>query len=73
MERTVKLAPDYPEVWYDVAVIRLSNDDVDGALEALSKAIQLNPKLAAQAREDNDLEMLHGNSQYEALVKKSEK
>lgn len=73
MERAASLAPDYPEVWYDVAVIRLANDDIDGSLDALAKAISGNPKLVAQAREDNDLEMLHDNARFKELVKQDGK
>jgi hypothetical protein len=45
-------------VLYDLAVIRLANDDVDGALAAVRRAIELNPKLARQAATDSDLEAL---------------
>lgn len=68
MERTAQLAPDYPEVWYDVAVIRLANNDSVGALMALAKALELNPKLAAQARQDTDLDALRGNDQFKELI-----
>lgn len=68
MERTAELAPDYPEVWYDVAVIRLANEDIEGALEALEKALTLNPSLKQQAKVDGDLAGLHGNETYETLI-----
>lgn len=44
-----------PEVLYDLAVIRLANGDRRGALAAVRRAIQLNPKLAVQAQNDDDL------------------
>ncbi len=44
-----------PEVLYDLAVIRLANGDKPGALAALRRAVELNPKLATQARADKDL------------------
>jgi uncharacterized Ntn-hydrolase superfamily protein len=47
-----------PEVLYDLAVIRLANQDRTGALSALRRAIQLNPKLATQAKGDGDLAAL---------------
>ena len=49
-----------PEVLYDLAVIRLANADTPGALAALRHAIDLNPKLAAQARADRDLAGIRG-------------
>lgn len=47
-----------PEVLYDLAVIRLANDDVAGAREALERAEALNPKLAEAAESDPDLARL---------------
>jgi uncharacterized Ntn-hydrolase superfamily protein len=44
-----------PEVVYDLAVIRLAAGDEAGALVAARRALDLNPKLAAQARSDPDL------------------
>jgi uncharacterized Ntn-hydrolase superfamily protein len=71
MERCAALAPDYGEVFYDLAVIRLANADKPGALDALKKAVELNPKLIAQARVDSDLTGLHGDQAYESMVKET--
>jgi tetratricopeptide (TPR) repeat protein len=68
MERTAQMAPDYAEVLYDLAVIRLANDDKPGALEALEKALRLNPKLTAQAAIDNDLAALRDDAKYKKLI-----
>jgi len=68
MEKAGQLDPDYPELIYDVAVIRLANGDETGALEALSRAIELNPSLAASAKQDSDLEALWGTDDFKALV-----
>jgi len=69
MERTAKLAPENPEVLYDLAVIRLSVGKNNDALTALEKAIILNPKLKKQAAGDNDLKTLQGNEQFEKIIK----
>jgi len=58
MEHAAKLAPDVAEVFYDLAVIRLANEDADGAMIALETAIDLNPKLKDQAAKDSDLDAL---------------
>lgn len=47
-----------PEVLYDLAVIRLANDDVAGARKALDRAVSLNPKLREAAEGDPDLARL---------------
>ena len=70
MERTAKLAPDMPEVQYDLAVIRLAAGDQDGALKAIERAILLNPKLKKQAAGDSDLELLRNNSIFKELINK---
>ena len=44
-----------PEVVYDLAVVRLAAGDRPGALAAARRALELNPKLAVQARSDPDL------------------
>lgn len=58
-ERTAVMAETtggvLPEVLYDLAVIRLANGDRDGSLDALGRAVRLNPKLLQAARDDGDL------------------
>ncbi len=49
-----------PEVLYDLAVIELANGNEAAALAAGKRAIALNPKLAAQAKVDDDLKALRG-------------
>jgi len=64
MERAVSLAPENPEALYDLAVIRLAAGNKATALEALGKALKLNPKLKSQARSDSDLESLHQDQDF---------
>lgn len=68
MEHCAKLAPDYAEVLYDLAVIRLAAGDKDGAMEALKRALKLNPKLKAQTDGDSDLAQLHGHPEFDKLI-----
>jgi uncharacterized Ntn-hydrolase superfamily protein len=69
MERTARMAPNNAEVFYDLCVIRLAAGDMKKALEALEKALQLNPKLKNQARNDNDLAELRQDPQFVRLTK----
>lgn len=69
MERCAVLAPDYAAVFYDLAVIRLAASDKTGALEALRQTIALDAKFKIQAKVDSDLNALHGDETYEALIK----
>ena len=69
MERTAGLGPENAEVLYDLAVIRLAAGKENEALEALEKALSLNPKLRKQAAEDSDLDRLKGNPKFEDLIR----
>ncbi len=68
MEHTAALAPEHPEVLYDLAVIRLAAGNVEEAMAALEKALKLNPKLVAGARTDGDLDALRGREDFEVLI-----
>jgi len=69
MENTARIAPDNAEVYYDLAVIRLAAGKKDSALEALSRAIELNPKLKSQAAGDQDLSALDQDKRFIQLMK----
>ncbi len=69
MERTASLAPENPEVLYDLAVIRLAAGKKDASLKALDQAVRLNPKLKKQAIDDNDLKDLRVDKKFRELVK----
>lgn len=69
MERAAKIAPEYAEVFYDLAVIRLAAGYKNESLAALKKALELNPKLKNQASTDSDLDALHDDSDFRRLMK----
>jgi len=73
IERAARIAPNNPEVLYDLAVIYLAAGRDNDALIALEKAVILNPKLRSQAAGDTDLAKLRGNAKFEALVKDGKK
>jgi uncharacterized Ntn-hydrolase superfamily protein len=68
MERAAGFAPENAEVLYDLAVIRLAAGRKEAALEALEKALRLNPNLKQQALGDTDLEALRGEPAFKKLV-----
>ncbi|XOV94349.1 MAG: DUF1028 domain-containing protein [Bacteroidota bacterium] len=69
MERTAQLAPEIPEVLYDLAVIQVAAGKSSDSLESLEKAIELNPKLKTQARVDEDLKGLRNLKSFQRLIK----
>jgi len=73
IERAARIAPNNPEVLYDLAVIYLAAGRDNDALIALEKAVILNPKLRSQAAGDTDLAKLRGSAKFEALLKDEKK
>lgn len=69
MEHAARIAPENPEVLYDLAVIRLAAGKTDDALNALEKALKLSPKLKQQAAGDTDLKSLHSHPKFKSLIK----
>jgi uncharacterized Ntn-hydrolase superfamily protein len=67
-EQAARLAPDNPELLYDLAVIRLAAGKRDESLEALRRALGLNPKLRKQAGGDHDLEALKSDPRFQKLL-----
>jgi uncharacterized Ntn-hydrolase superfamily protein len=67
-ERAATIAPENAELIYDLAVIRLAAGKRAEALQALEKALRLNPKLKAQAQKDTDLDPLRGDAQFKKLI-----
>jgi uncharacterized Ntn-hydrolase superfamily protein len=68
MEQAARLAPSVAEVHYDLAVIRLANEDGNGAMTALETAIDLNPKLRDQAAKDSDMDALRKDKRFSVLI-----
>lgn len=68
-EKTAKLAPENAEVLYDLAIIRAWAGKTDAALEALQKAVTLNPGLKKGAVTDQDLAPLQSEAEFLRIVK----
>jgi len=68
MERTAEIAPENPEVLYDLAVVRLAAGKQEQALEALTEALRLNPKLKKQAAGDNDLSSIRDQEAFRLII-----
>ncbi len=68
MEHAAVLAPENPEVLYDLAVIRLHAGKRQAALRALEKAVRLNPKLKKQAEGDSDMKSLHNDRDFRRII-----
>jgi uncharacterized Ntn-hydrolase superfamily protein len=67
-ERAALVGAKVPEVIYDLAVIRLAAGKRAEALEALERALQMNPKLKTQAQRDKDLDALRQDPAFTRLI-----
>ncbi len=68
-EHAATLAPENPELIYDLAVVRLAAGKRAEAMTALAKALKLNPNLKKQAAVDKDLDALRGDPAFQAMIK----
>jgi uncharacterized Ntn-hydrolase superfamily protein len=68
MKQTAELAPENPEVLYDLVVIETSAGEYDAAIAVLRKTLQLNPKLKQQAKNDKALDSLRDNKDFQSLI-----
>lgn len=68
-EKTAKLAPENAEVLYDLAIIRAWAGQPKVALQALEKAVTLNPGLKKGAATDQDLAPLQAEKEFSRIVK----
>ncbi|HOT97513.1 MAG TPA: DUF1028 domain-containing protein [bacterium] len=69
IEHAALLAPQNPELLYDLAVIRLAGGRREESLAALRQAVTLNEKLKKQASQDADLTLLRTDPRFQQLVK----
>jgi len=68
-QHAVALAPENPEVLYDMAVISLAAGHREESLQVLQKALTLIPKLKKQASVDHDLDALRNDPAFQALIR----
>ncbi len=67
-EHAATLAPENPELLYDLAVIRLAAGKRSESLDALNKALRINPKLKKQASADPDLDALRDDPAFRKVI-----
>jgi tetratricopeptide (TPR) repeat protein len=67
-ERALKREPGAAHIFYGLAATRSRLGSVETALQALQKALELQPKLRLRAQHDQDLVLLRNDPEFERLV-----
>jgi tetratricopeptide (TPR) repeat protein len=67
-ERALKREPEAAHIFYGLAATRSRLGSVETALQALQKALELQPKLRVRAQHDQDLILLRNDPEFERLV-----
>lgn len=67
-EKALRLRPDYVEALYNLACLHAANGEPDKALARLGRAISLDGRVEAWAREDADLRSLRDLPRFRALI-----
>jgi tetratricopeptide (TPR) repeat protein len=67
-ERALKREPEAAHIFYGLAATRSRLGSVETALQALQKALELQPKLRVRAQHDQDLVLLRNDPEFERLV-----
>jgi Flp pilus assembly protein TadD len=66
-EMAMILRPDDTMILYNTACVFAAMKDADGALNAIKKAWEAGYRDPVWTRQDPDLEILHGNPEFERL------
>jgi tetratricopeptide (TPR) repeat protein len=67
-ERALKREPEAAHIFYGLAATRSRMGSVETALQALQRALELQPKLRMRAQHDLDLVLLRNDPEFERLV-----
>jgi tetratricopeptide (TPR) repeat protein len=67
-ERALKREPEAAHIFYGLAATRSRLGSIETALQALQKALELQPKLRVRAQHDQDLVLLRNDPEFERLV-----
>ncbi len=68
LEKALKLEPKADHIYYALATTQAQRENVEGALESLQKAIELNARNRYLAQNDSDFEILGEDPRFTELI-----
>lgn len=70
LQEAVRLTPHWGDAWYNLAAVYAHLGERGHAVQSLQKAIDLNPTLASEARQDSDFESLRADADFLAIIER---
>lgn len=67
-DQALELKPDYDQAWYLKALVYSLQNNVDLAIENLTRAIKLNPECREAAKTDSDFDNIREEPKFKALI-----
>ncbi len=64
----MQIAPDSAGANFNLGCALARKNDVEGAVQSLAKAIELNPVLREEAKTDEDFHFIRGDPAFRKLV-----
>jgi Flp pilus assembly protein TadD len=68
LKEAIRLNPHWSDAWYNLAAVYAQMGQRVNAVQALERAIDLNPALASEARQDSDFESLRADGDFSARL-----
>jgi Tfp pilus assembly protein PilF len=68
IKEAIQLNPQFSDAWYNLAAVYAHLGERVNAVQSLKKAIDLNPALASEARQDSDFEGLRADPEFSAMI-----
>jgi len=68
LTEAIRLNPQWSDAWYNLAAVYAHVGERGHAVQCLKKAMDLNPTLASEARQDSDFESLRADAEFSAII-----
>jgi Flp pilus assembly protein TadD len=68
LTEATRLTPHWGDAWYNLGAVYAHLGEQVNAVQALKRAIELNPALASEARQDRDFQSLRTDAEFSAIL-----
>jgi HEAT repeat protein/Tfp pilus assembly protein PilF len=71
LQKALRIKPNYVDPYYNLACLYASQDNIAQSLSYLKKAVSVDGEARNWAMTDADLKNLHGDAEYEKIIRKT--